>query len=286
MNDLAENPRAIIGSNESPIGAQAVTDQMARDYAELADRATTLLADARDLPDTVENDQDLGKVSGVVKILGDTSKRADAYRVKEKEVFLRGGQAVDGFFKGIMDRLDKTTVILHKRAHIYNARKEAEERARRQREAQEAAQRLAAARDEQDRIEREAREAALAAERARKPANVEAKQVVADTKAVEAYAARVETMMAADETDVTRLAAAQKPAELVRTRFEDGPMVTMKQVGYVEITDSAALDMAALWPFIKEDEKLKALRAWAKTVGFKKPMAGAIVELRNDTVIR
>ena len=76
------------------------------------------MADARELPDAVDNDQDLGKVSGVIKVLGDTSKRADAYRVREKEPFLRGGQAVDGFFKGIMDRLDKTTTILHKRAHI------------------------------------------------------------------------------------------------------------------------------------------------------------------------
>jgi hypothetical protein len=60
----------------------------------------------------------------------------------------------------------------------------------------------------------------------------------------------------------------------------------MRQVGYAEIVDKMALDPVALWPFIKEDHALAALKAWAKTSSFKKQMTGAVVEMRDESVIR
>ena len=54
----------------------------------------------------------------------------------------------------------------------------------------------------------------------------------------------------------------------------------------LEITDVTKLDMAALWPFIKEDHILMALRAWAKTKSHRTPMAGATIELRNKGQIK
>jgi hypothetical protein len=47
-----------------------------------------------------------------------------------------------------------------------------------------------------------------------------------------------------------------------------------------------ALDKEKLWAFLKDDDVLKALKAWAKTTSHRQPMAGAIIELRDESVIR
>ena len=60
----------------------------------------------------------------------------------------------------------------------------------------------------------------------------------------------------------------------------------MRQVGYAEITVKMKLDAAALWPFIREEHALAALKAWAKTHGYKRSMDGAVVEMRDESVIR
>jgi hypothetical protein len=136
---------------------------------------------------------------------------------------------------------------------------------------------------EQERLAREATEAAA---RARKAENIAAHNEEAADHAELAAAAARAAALALNEAAAAELAAKQKPAELTRSRFEEGTLVTMKQVGYVEIVDAALLDLAALRPFIKEEHLLQALRAWAKINSHKKPMAGAIVEMRDEAVIR
>jgi hypothetical protein len=46
------------------------------------------------------------------------------------------------------------------------------------------------------------------------------------------------------------------------------------------------LDKDLLWPFLKEEHILMALKAWAKTKSHKTPMAGAVIEMRNRGGIR
>lgn len=280
------NPEAVVGHNDAPISAQSVTAAMARDYAALSDAAAGLLAEARALPEAVEDEPTLGSVSAVIVKIRDKAKFANATREKEKEPYLRGGQAVDAFFKDIIDRLDKTNTILGRRVNAYQQAKLAEERAAREREAAEAARvaREANARlAEQERLQREAEEAAA---RARKAENIAAHEDRAADHAELAAAASKAAAHALNEAAAAESAAAAKPAEMTRSRFSEGTVVTMKQVGYVELLDSAKLDLAALRPFIKDEHLLMALRAWAKINNYKKPMDGAIVEMRDEAVVR
>jgi multidrug efflux pump subunit AcrA (membrane-fusion protein) len=105
--------------------------------------------------------------------------------------------------------------------------------------------------------------------------------------AAAADVAQAEALVAQDELQAARIAAAQPTAELVRQRFEaTGRLVTSKQTPFTEIVDENALDMVALWPFVSTEAKAKALRAWAKTTGHKKQMTGASIGFRDDAVIR
>jgi hypothetical protein len=286
MNALAENPRARSGSNEAPDYAQEITDRMARDYAELEKSAADLLIEARALPEEVDDEATLKRFSDVVVRMRDTTGRAEGVRVAEKESFLRGGQAVDGFFNTIKARIEKGMGVLTKRVNAYQQRKLAEERERRRLEAEALVRFECAKREAEARLVREAEEKRRAAERARKPEQVEAKSAAAVAAEQAASDATVAAQLAADRAEAAHIDTLRKPSEMTRSRFDDGRLVTMKQVGYAEILDKMALDPVALWPFIKEEHALQALKAWAKTNSFKRPMAGAVIELRDESVIR
>ena len=286
MDTQAENPRAVAGSNQAPDHAQRVTEQMARDYEELSRSVASLLEKARELPDSVDDESALERFSNVVVDMRDAGARAESNRKAEKEYFLRGGQAVDGFFNGMSERLSKGIAVLSKRVHAYNERKLAAERERRRLEAEEAARVAKAKQEAEARAVAEAEEARLAAERARKPENIETKGQVAAEKEQVASTASIDAALATEQAQDARIETLRKPAEMVRTRFDEGRLVTMKQVGYVEIIDKMALDKEKLWAFLKDDDVLKALKAWAKTTSHRQSMAGAIIEMRDDTVIR
>jgi hypothetical protein len=284
--EAAENPRAVPGSNQAPDYAKRVTEEMAANYAALAESTADQLKQAQDLPKAVENPEDSEKLSLAIKAMRDTSTRAEAFRVREKEPFLRGGNAVDQYFKGLMDRLDKGAAILHARVHAYNEKRRLAEEQRRREEFERTTR---AARDAADKMAAEqatAREAEAAAARARKAENIEAHEQRAEQHGIAAESARVETLMAAAAADEARIATLQPPAEQVRERFDSGVLNTMAKKPYVEITDVALLDLNALRPYIKEDALLAALKAWGKVTSHRKTMPGAIVELRAETVIR
>lgn len=273
------------GHNQPPDWAKIVTDQMAIDYADLETSVAKMLATAQTLPKEVLTPADSEQVSLAVKNMRNESARTEAYRETEKQEHLRKGQAVDQFFKAKQARLDKGADILHARVHAYNERRRLAEEARRRTEleAAEAEARANATRLAQE--QRASDDAARAAARARKPENIESHQQVAETHADAAESARVDTLMSVAKADEARIATLQKPGEMVRERFDSGVLNTMAQVGYVEILDTALLDLNVLRPFIKEKYLLEALKGWAKTTGHKRPMPGAIVEMRAATVI-
>src|SRR5262245_274743 len=134
MPTMPDNPRAKPGDNRPPEYAKEVTERMAADYAALAETITLQLTEARKLPDAVEDEGDLAKFSDVVVRLRDSAARAESSRVAEKEPYLRAGQAVDGFFKGLMDRANKGCAVLTRKVNDYQLRKLAEERLKRERE--------------------------------------------------------------------------------------------------------------------------------------------------------
>lgn len=292
MNSPADNPG--LGHNKGPDHAKIVADALERDYAETVKAANDLLAQARDLPKEIVDDEQMGVVAKLIKNFRDTTARLKAFHAAEKEPHLRAGQAVDSFFFALIDKCARrdrknkpgAADVLQARLDDYQQRKLAAEQARRRREAEEAARKEREAREEAERKEREAEEARLAAERARKPEHIEAKNEVAITKEDEASTAKVEADLAAGKAEDAYVGTLARPADLVRTRVDEGPLVTMQQVGYAEVEDSSKLDKELLWPFINEDAKEKALRAWAKTTGYNKQMDGAAIGKKNKSAVR
>lgn len=296
MSDVfaADNPRAVAGSNEAPDYAREVTDRMAADYAATAQTVTELLTEARGLPKEVNDDETAGLVANVIRRMRDVFGRLEAFRQKEKEPYMRGAQAVDQYFFGLEEKIEKRKKtdkdgaidVLSARVHAHNQRKLAEERRRRDEEARIAREAEETARRAAEAAERESREAEEKAARARKAENVEAQQQAAREADERARAAREAEDAAREARRDADADARANAADMVRTRHDGGTMTTMRQVPYVEITDSMELDAKALWPFVKDEHKLMALKAWAKVTQHKKQMAGAIIEFRDDTVIR
>lgn len=291
MNEL--NPRTAPGpanpqpGHNRPDFQKQETDRLAVDFVDLGTTVTEILAKAREeVPEEITTEAELGIVNKFVVDMRDIAKRVETFRTTEKEPHLRRGDAVDQFFKSISLRLTKAMEVIGARGHAFNQKKLAAERERREAEAREAAR---LAREAQAKVEAERRarlEAEEKAARARKQANVEEHQREADrAAAAEAGAREAASAAAAAATDAAS-AAAVKPAEIARSRTDEGYLSTMKQIPYVELVDASKLNKDLIWPFLKEEAILAALKAYAKTTNHKRPMEGAIIEMRDGTVYR
>lgn len=292
MAAAAENPKAIIGDNypPEPITLRTADDLLAHlttFYVGLSADTASLLADIRsNAPATVETESDNGIIAAYMERLRSTIKTADNHREHEKAPYLKAERTAQQFFASMTDRLGKARDILQARGNDYTRRKVAAERAERERIARETAEEARRKAAEERRLAQEAADLAAAAARARKPENIEKLEDAAQITGAAAAIAQVDTLIANGTAENAMLAAAASSADIARTRHETGHLSTAKQVPHVEITDSVLLDSAALWPFIKEDEKLRALKSWAKIHSHKKPMAGAVIEMRDDADYR
>jgi len=291
---MSENPRAVAGDNLAPDYAQDVTARMRRDYEEVAKTVEALVEEAYALPAEIDDDATKGRFTHLIKRLRDVAARVTAFHSKEKEPFLRGGQAVDQYFFGLLDKCarrdkkakpgagDRLLAVLN----AYDTRKLAEERARREREAAEAARVAREARERAEREAREAEERRLAAERARKPEIAERKAEAAAAQEAAADAAKVDASVATAHEQDAHIATLAKPADIMRTRGDDGTLATMGTEKYADVIDATKLDKEALWPFITLEAKEKALRAWANNTGHAQTMPGASVGKRPRSVVR
>lgn len=280
--------------NMAPDNAKLETERLTADYAELQRSVTDALDETRRLPPEVIDEDTQSIYAGVIKRLRDLATRVEGIRELEKEPYLRRGNAVDAFFGNLFRKLtakNKTDApgavdVLQKRVNAYVQKKADEERRRR-----EEAERIARAEETRLRNERLAAEAKQREEeeraaRARKDENKEAAQAAADQAQLDAERLRDDEDRARQVRQDATAEATAKTADLVRTRTDSGHLVTAKQVPYVEIVDAMKLDPVILWAFTPEDAKLKALKNWAKTTQYRRQMDGAIIEMRNEAVIR
>lgn len=297
MTMQTENLRAVVGSNQAPAYAERVTDQMARDYEALTQGVTTLLEEARGKPVEVTTDAEALDVGSLIKRLRDADERAEAYRKAEGEPHLRAKNAVDQFFFAIRDKLGRRNKndrsakpgaidILQARVSAFLERKRIEEQARRDREAAEQARVAREKAAEEEKAKEAAEIARLAAERARAPAKVEEKAAIAEKAEEQASVASAEATIAAERAQEAHIATLAKPAEMARTRGDDGVLLTLAKESYAIMVDRSLLDMAKLAPFFTDAEVEKALRAWAKNTDFNQPMAGAEIGRKNKGVTR
>lgn len=294
MTDELVNQAAVVGHNEPPDHGKMAHERMLEEYGGVTVAVEKLLAEAREAPKTVNDDETAGQLAKLVKRLRDVAAQCGAYHKKEKEPYLRAGQAVDRYFFGLIEkcarrqRTDKPGAadILQARIDEFMQRKLAEERRQREEEARKARE----AEEEATRkrlAEQAAADAArLAADRARKPENIEAHTERAEQHQTAADTARLEENTLRDRTMETAQAAAAKPSAMVGRRVSDDVKLTMRTEAYCEVTDVEQLDKDVLWAFVDDAAKVKACKSWAKTTGHKRQMAGATIGHREVAVVR
>ena len=293
----AENPRAVAGSNQAPDFAKQTTDRLAEDFGAVIQTVTDLLAEARELPKEVTTDEQALATGAVIKRLRDVDARLENHRVVEKEPYLRGGEAVDAFFNGQRDKIGKRNKrdqsarpgaidVLEARNQAHMDRKLAEETARRELAAQQTTREAETKRKAEETARRVAEDARLAAERARKPETTEVKTVIAEEAEQQASVATAAAAVADDAAQDAHIATLAKPADMVRTRGDDGVTLTMKREPYAILKDEAKLDKEKLWAFVPLKAKEQALGAWARNTGHTVQMEGAEIGFRNKSVTR
>ncbi len=291
---MASNQTPQIGDNSGEIDyAKMESDRLRLDYAEYGRSALELLKESEAITE-LKDPETKSNVVSLIKRIRDAAKRGDGFRELEKMPHFRRGQGVDQFFFGWIDRLSKRdrknrdgeADRLQAMLNDYDTRVLAEEQERRRKIAEEEQRKARIAEQERLAAEQKAEEARLAAERARKPETTAAKQEVADVADTVASTARIEATIQADKAEDAYVQTLAKPADIMRTRGNDGTLSTMGREGYAEVVDASKLDKELLWPFISLDAKEKALRAYAKSMGHRVEMTGAAVGFRNKSIVR
>lgn len=257
---MAKSDGRGIGDNLRPQAGEDTTKRLAGDYAAVEATAIALLDKARTLPTTVESEEQLAAFAESIRDIRAHHKHVEGLRIIEKEPFLKGGAAVDGWFGAIKDRLSKAIKILSLRVDNYQA-----EKIEREREARKAAEREAMA------------------EAARRE-----KELLALKKASEPEKARalLDAKIAAQAAQMAQIKAEASDAELGRQHFAAGGMVTARAEPIIEVFDWDAVPLDLLRPYLKREVLLSAINAWARARGYKEQMAGVHIELQSRAVVR
>lgn len=302
MTETTPNPREVIGGNNPPLAkqisdqenfAQTVTDFLNDQFVAVPGTVTGLLDEARALA-PITNDTTRAPYPGLIKRIRDEAKRLDAFHEKEKTPYLRGAQAVDQFFFGMIDKLSRRAKtnrpgaadVLNDRLTIWDNKVLEERRAEQRRLAEIAEREAAAARKKAADELAAAEEKRLAADRARKPEHIETKMEVADQQEVVASVAAAEAAAAADRAQAAHIDTLTKAPDIMRSRGDDGTLSTMQTEPYALMTDRTKLDYTKLAPFFTVAEVEKALRGWAKNTGYTVQMEGAEIGRRAKSVVR
>ncbi len=258
MNNAAKKEVSNIGHNKPP--GDVLTERLTSDHHDLLKRAADLLAAVDRVPDVIETDESAGKVADFIKQLQACIKNAEATRVEEKEPYLEGSRRVDAFFKvQVGEPIAKAKAMVNQRLTVYQRKVAAEEKARREEE-----ERLA--REEANRLRREAEEkaAALREEHDLQSA-ITAEE---EAKVAEAAAAKAEKI------------AAEKPADMSRSRGQFGSVASLKTVWSFTDLDRSNLDLEALRSHLPLSGLQQAVRSYVKAGG--RELNG--VKIFEDTV--
>lgn len=233
-----------------PAEIEAIRERLSEDHKDFIDRADVVIASCGRMPSEVTDEDMAGKFGDQIKILTAAVKDANGRRTMEKEPFLEGGRAVDGFFKTISEKLETHKREAQKPLAVYERAKADAERRRREEEARkaeaEAAAAAAAAVDSE-----EALDAAVAAEEVAGKAVVEAGATAAD---------------------------------MSRTRGKFGSVSSLRTTWGFEDLDRESLDIEALRHHIPQAALETAVRAFIKAGG--RELKGVRIVENTDVVVR
>ena len=266
----SRTPPPGVGDNMPPEDANPLQDRLAEDHGDLIARRDELLASAARTPDVVEDDEMNKRFATLAKLLAALVKKSETSRVGEKEFFLDGGRQVDGWFKQITDPAKKAKASIETRQTEWQRKVAAEERRRRAEE-----ERLA--REEADRLAKEA---------------AEREKVLKDAKGLDAAVAAAElAKQAAADAEAAAKAAAAKPADLSRTRSDEGAVASLHTWWDFRDIDRDNLDLEMLRQHLPEEALEKAVRAWIKAnstvvrqMKGQQPIRGVVIFENSRTV--
>lgn len=231
------------GHNLPDDPAIAIQENLNERHHALLARAQALLDGVTRVPDVITSEEESGRIGDFQKQLTGHEKKMDAQRVAEKEPFLAGERAVDGYFNPFRVKLKAAAADLNQRDTLFRRKLVAEEQRKR------------------DEAERAAREEA--ARLAKKASDLEAKARTERTlqKAVEAEAAAKQA--AADAEDAAKRAAA-KPADMARTRGDHGSVSSLKTFWDFADLDKDTVDLEYLRQHLPVEAIEQAIRSAIK----------------------
>ena len=233
----------IFGSNKAP-----VEEVLKADFADLREEVAATTRRALQIPQKVASDDDLAAVGVFIADCKALMKKLDAVRVDEGKPILDAQRGINDFFKRLSSLVNDNMAPAQNAGDTYVRRKAAEERARREREAEEARQR-----EEQARIKAEKAKSADAAILATARANVEA-----------------------DRAERAEAAAGAGVAELVKTRVE-GVTASARAEWTFRIEDYDAIDLNVLRPYLARPDVEKAIRSMVRIQKGSTKLAGVSV---------
>lgn len=288
-------PTPAAGHNQPPSEQEIIQDKLREKYKELIDRRDTLLASFTRSPGICTDDETDGKLADLKKLITGCDKAIEGARVAEKEPYLMGERAVDGYFKFLAKPLTEAAAAIQRVQTDYKIRKEREARL-----AAEAEARRRAEEAERQRAEFEARErAALEAQRAAEAAQRAAEEAAAKDRAhaakleADAKAARERAERQAKETADAEAAAASaqkaanvKPAELSRGRGELGAVSSLRTTWTFDpaTLNRHDLDLEKLRPYLPLAAIETAIRGYIKAGG--RELAGVTIFEQKVSVTR
>lgn len=259
FQEITMLPRPGLGHNQPPpfdpvLQESQIQARIKELHPELAERKERLLASAANAPDITDDDS-AGKVTDYLGLVATFERVAESHRQADKEPFLHGGKAVDGYYKGLTGPVVAAAATLRQKLKSYIVDKEARARRKAEQEAEEA---RAAAQRAQDEADAAARKAAAAIRE-------NAPEAPAAAAALESYQAKADIAEnRAGEAIGLAKAATAKPADLARTRGIGGSLATSAQIWVVDSVDRDNLDLAALRQHFTMADLEKAARAWVK----------------------
>lgn len=244
-----------MGANNPPPDANPLAIRLEADHKALLDEASDIELEALRLPAQVDTDEDAELVTNYVAKAKALARRVDKTRVEEKEPFLTSGRTVDGFFQEIASPITARTTALEAKLNAFQRAKREREQAERreeERRQREESERLRREQAEKDRIAREAEE-----ERQRQAAAI---RTAADA---DERAEAERKMREADQVAIaarTEAKAAGKEAAQTERRAEtlDRAVTTGAGLGRVS-TEGASVARTTFWNHRVDD--LEALRA-------------------------
>lgn len=254
-NRFYREPEAKIGHNQPP--EDSIAANLNERNKQLLDDGESLLDDAALMPEKLDTEEQSREASDLVKRINEHRKVAEDAHSVEKEPYLRGGQAVDAFFKKPIADLKAAAAGLKDKIGAYLTQQEIE----RQRKL----------REEEDKKRKEAEaEAAKALELA-----AEGKKEAATLAEHKAHNAEVQADKLEKKLD--------SGASETKVKGDAGT-ASLRKTWVGEVVDRTQLDLNPLRQFISDESLQKLVTAYVKAGG--RELAGAKIYEKTDAVVR